>query len=494
MINLVKSACNGIALLSHFVFWDSYPEDEITEIFDIFTKTIQYLRLAKLPEASFVALASEVISSAVDEDTVKRFQADLLQIRKLTSNSDMAAELLEILKNCSSVLGGNEKAYPLLNSKISALSSSYVKQQFAVKLVAKDNYKDFIRNYVRTKNKQIVPYSDVLRYLDTLKVAHPYPVTFVGGMDEAGILYTVANKRIEGLPLKSILVMNSKYNPELDNSFVFSARAENAKSTTYFYTREYKLNSREQKFSAVKQLGVDIKKIRGAWLRILNTRAEGYEEAIILELIYQTQARVGSSSNKTLDKRTGKYLRTYGITTVRAQHVSLENGELQFRYPGKGAYKGDVIHYQTHTVYPEDDVSKLIILDISKRLSKLQPDDNLFSTNANKVRELFKNLGAGDYVSVHKLRTLKGTMIMTEKIKNHPFKGKRVSSTAITKWLREEALEVGIRLGHMSGEKYTPATAIAHYIDPAVLTKLFKELDVVIPKSFAKLSGNLLDD
>ena len=493
MSNLLKSACNGIALLSHYVFWDNLPEQDVQQSIELFSKTIQYLKLANLPYKSFTQLASEVISESVSEETVKSFIAEILQIRKLSNSSDTPAEVLEILKNCSSVLGGNGKAYALLNAKISVLSSSFVKQSFMLSLKS-ETYKDYIRNFVRSSGKSLANFNDVLNYLNTMGVEHYYPDTFIGKIDENGILHTTENKRIEGLPLKSTLVMNTKYDPISDSSYVFSARAENAKSNTYFYTREYKLHSRENKFSAVKQLGVDIKKIRSAWLRILKTRSEGYEEAIILELIYQTQARIGSSSNKTLDKRTGKYLRTYGITTVRAKHVVAKDGELSFEYPGKGAFKGDVIHYQKHTIFSEDEISKLIVSDITKRLGKLEPEQEVFTTSATSVRELFKALGAGDCVSVHKLRTLKGTMIMTEKIKNHPFKGKRVSSTAITKWLREEALDVGMRLGHMSGEKYTPATAIAHYIDPVVLTKLFKELDVPIPKAFAKLSGELIDD
>jgi DNA topoisomerase IB len=488
---LVRSAANGLALVANYIFWDGVSDAEIDSALDIFSKTTQYLKLAKLPTTGFITTTSELlILNCVSEEAVKQLQSDILAIRKQITNSDTSAEILEILKNISSVCGGNEKAYALLNTKLHILTNEFVKQSFTDKISSSD-IKTVVRNFVRTRGSALVDYSDMLKYLNTMGIEHKYPDTFIGFIDEAGIFYTSAKKRIEGIPLNSTLVMNKNYDPKADSSYVFSARAENAKSTTYFYTREYKLRSRKEKFTAVKQLGIDIKGIRGKWSRIIKTRSEGYEEAIILELIYQTQARIGSSSNMTLDKRTGKYLKTYGITTVRAKHLTVDGGVINFKYPGKGAFKGDVIHYQNHVITSEDPILAIVIKDLTARINKLSADDEVFSTSAPKVRELFKNLGASDYVNVHKLRTLKGTMMMTERIKNHPFKGKRVSSTSITKWLREEALEVGKQLGHMSGEKYTAATALAHYIDPQIMTRLFKELDCVIPKTLAKLSGEV---
>jgi DNA topoisomerase IB len=489
MSKLVHSASNGIILVSNYIFWDSIPEHDIECLIELLQKTTQYLRLAQLPYRSLLECAAELVcNNTVDDETVRAFQAEILLIRKSITNSETSAELLELLKNASSVAGGNGKAYALLNTKLHLITSDFVKIVFS-RHFSDTDVKSTIRNYVRASGSRLVPYDSVLQHLHKHNIEHKYPTAFVGFIDEAGIFYTIAKKRIEGVPLNSTLTMNKNYDPLLDNSYVFSAKTENAKSTTYYYTREYKLSARKNKFTAVKQLGLDIKSIRSKWSRIIKTLSEGYEEAVILELIYQTQARIGSRSNKTLDKRTGKYLRTYGITTVRAEHLEIVGDEIHFKYPGKGAFKGDVIHYQQHVITPSDPIMQIVINDISARLKKLSPDEEVFSTNADRVRELFKNLGASDYVSVHKLRTLKGTMMMTERIKNHPFKGKRVSSTAITKWLREEALQVGIQLGHMSGEKYTAATALAHYIDPTVMTKLFKELNCVIPKTLARLSG-----
>jgi hypothetical protein len=52
----------------------------------------------------------------------------------------------------------------------------------------------------------------------------------------------------------------------------------------------------------------------------------------------------------------------------------------------------------------------------------------------------------------------------------------------VEKLVKQEALKVGMLLGHMSGEKATSATAIKSYINPSMLVKFFADKQLRIPQ------------
>lgn len=478
--HLVKSATPGIVLVATGIFFDKLEDISILE------KTITFLKVGKYPYTALLNVASEIlIDGFASTEAVIAFRAEVNTIKKAIETADTNPILLELLRASTSLANGNPKALESINKNLVFLGNTTLNELYS-QLFPATNAKEAIRNYIRING--LTSLDTVIKYLELLGLEHTYPKGLPVLIDENGVLYTIAKKRIEGVPFKAEVKLNPNYDPIKDDSYIFQAKTENAKSFTYYYTTDYKVKGRENKFKAVKVLSTNIKSLRTDWTKIIMAKAPSREEAIVLEIIYQTQARIGSSSNATLDKRTGNYLRTYGITTILKKHVTVTDEGLYFEYPGKGAYKGDVIHYQKHNFVASDNVTKEIVKELSKRLKTLNDEDKVFQTNDTKVRALFQQLGAPEGVTVHKLRTLKGTMMMTEAIKNHPFKGK-TTSAKVTKWLRQEALEVGIQLGHMSGEKYTAATAVAHYISPQVMVKLYKDLDVVIPKTMAKLAG-----
>lgn len=511
-----KLALPGLTILAY----SSFFEIELTD---------NYIPYYKELLASFKRVALPSLSNVLEESWNNNISEDSLAssltmisalIKALKTDSTTNQSMIELLQHVVGVLKGDNKHYIALRDKISLLGKPEITSLFPIDVdVAKQaagvafieeydvgklkelreqkdpEYKKVLaaRKQIRTTTSDfikqfcrgiLVPYEVLYKAVEKEQLINSLPEGFEGYIDEFGSLYTVYKVKIDGFPANCKVVMNPQYSKQ-DSGYVFTAMSPLAKSSTYFYTLDYRKKAKQEKFNVVKKLSLEIGNLRSLWVKKLNIKDKQCEEAILLELIYQTQARIGTPTNATIDKRTGLPMRTYGMSTILLKHYTIESdGSITFSYPGKAAFKGDVIHYQTHKLYPVDTATIFVIDWLSTR-----KEEKVFSTTAAKVRSLLKELGAPEGATIHKLRTLKGTIMMKECIKQHPFKTEKTSVSAVNKWLKEQALEVGIKLGHMSGEKYTAATAIAHYIDPLAMLKLYKEARVVPPKTMLKLVG-----
>lgn len=519
-----KLALPGLVILARSSFFDSL--DDSTVAIKYITETQRSFSRLQLDYSSINRTIEELCFNCLSDETVSKTKKFISSfVKQLRGDATANQNVIELYNVVSGVFSGDSKHYATLRDKVSLLCIPELTALFPVRTditkqsaylgfvdgfdsetIAKlreekdPQYKaivyarkagktvvaDYIKQYCRASGKNTVYYSDLLSDIDSKQLQHSLPRGFSGYIDEFSQLYTVFGKKISGFPSNATVVMNPQYNAH-DDCYVFTARTEQAKSTTYFYTQDYKNSSKHNKFAVVEQLSKCIDTIRSKWLKKLTLKDPQFEEAMILELIYHTQARIGSTGNATLDKRTGKYLRTYGLSTILKKHYRVLEDCVEFEYPGKAAFKGDTIHLQHHKFYPDSKETRLIYDWLKKH--KGEEDARVFSTTAERVRQLLSDLGAPEGASVHKLRTLKGTLMMKERIKRHPFKTEKTSVTAVNKWLKEQALDVGIQLGHMSGEKYTASTAIAHYIDPVAMLRLYREARVAPPKTMLKLVG-----
>lgn len=521
-----KLALPGLAILARAAWYDSFDIDDSATKY--IAETLKSFKRIDTDSSAIKTVIEELSCSALSDDSVAAMRKTIAAlVKSLRSDPTANQNMIELYNVVSGVFAGDAKHFITLRDKISLLGipsitalfpvevdtskqadylqfvASFSSEQLAELREQKDvQYKavvsakragktvvaDYIKQYCRSAGKTFVDYAALYASVEAQQLSHTLPSGFEGFIDEFSQLYTRYGKKIAGFPSNATVEMNPQYSVA-DDCYVFTARSELARSTTYFYTQDYKNTSKQNKFSVVEKLSKCIDTIRSKWIRKLKESDPCFEEAAVLELIYHTQARIGSSGNATLDKRTGKYLRTYGMSTLLRKHVSIvDDSYVLFEYPGKAAYKGDVVHLQSHKFYPDSDSSKLLFKWLKKQSAKPE-DERLFSTTAERVRDLLKELGAPEGASVHKLRTLKGTLMMKERIKTHPFKQKKTSATAVNKWLKEQALGVGIQLGHMSGEKYTASTAIAHYIDPVAMLRLYREAGVAPPKTMLKLVG-----
>lgn len=520
-----KLALPGLVILSRASFFDSIDDSELT--IKHVSETLRSFNRLQLDYSVVKRAIEELYFSSLTDETVAAVRKFISALVKLLRGDATANQnIIELYNVVSGVFDGDSKHYTTLRNRVSVLGVPEITALFPVRVNTdtqrdyldfvsefdtetlaalkeedKTKYKavitarragksvvsDYIKQYCRASGKKVVYYRELLEDINSKNLVHSLPSGFEGYIDEFSTLYTLFGKKIAGFPSNAIVTMNPEYNAR-DNCFVFTARSDKAISTTYFYTQDYKNESKHTKFAVVEQLSKCIDTIRSKWLKKLKLKDPQFEEAMILELIYHTQARIGSSGNATLDKRTGKYLRTYGLSTILHKHYKLVDDIIEFEYPGKAAFKGDVVHLQHHKFYANTKETK-VILEWFKKHSKADENTRVFSTTAERVRQLLSDLGAPEGASVHKLRTLKGTLMMKERIKKHPFKSEKTSVTAVNKWLKEQALDVGIQLGHMSGEKYTASTAIAHYIDPIAMLRLYREARVAPPKTMLKLVG-----
>lgn len=520
-----KLALPGFVILAKSSFFDTIEDTDLT--YKHVTETIRSFTRLQLGNSAIKLLIDELYAEQVSDETIAAVRKLISSLVKmLRSDATANQNIIELYVVVSGVLSGDSKHYTTLRDKVSVLGIPEITALFPVSVdtsvqekhlsfvagfdaeqlaelrnqkdpkykaivyarkAGKTVVADYIKQYCRQSGKNVVDYATLLSAIDAKNLTHTLPRGFEGYIDEFSQLYTKYGKKIAGFPSNATVTMNSQYTSS-DDCYVFTARTDTAISTTYFYTQDYKNASKQSKFAVVEQLSKCIDTIRSKWLRKLTIKDPQFEEAAILELIYHTQARIGSMGNATLDKRTGKYLKTYGMSTILRKHYTVETDHIVFEYPGKAAFKGDTVHLQKHKFYPDSKESK-IVFEWLKKQKKEDSEGKLFKASAERVRDLLKDLGAPEGASVHKLRTLKGTLMMKERIKKHPFKQKKTSATAVNKWLKEQALDVGIQLGHMSGEKYTASTAIAHYIDPVAMLRLFREANIAPPKTMLKLVG-----
>ena len=520
-----KLALPGLVILAKASFFDSIDDSETT--IKYVNESLRSFARLQLDYSPLKCTIEELYFGALTDETVSSVRKFISAFVKQLRNDPTANQnIIELYNVVSGVFSGDSKHYTTLRDRVSVLGVPEITALFPVHVdintqkvhlafvstfdaetltklredkdpkyksvidarrAGKTVVSEYIKQYCRASGKNMVDYTLLLNDINSKQLTHSLPSDFDGYIDEFANLYTKYNKKIAGFPTNAVVIMNKAYNKN-DDCYVFTARTEQAKSTTYFYTQDYKNNSKQTKFAIVEQLSKCIDTIRSKWLKKLDLKNTQFEEAMILELIYHTQARIGSSTNATLDKRTGKYLRTYGLSTILHKHYKIVDDYVEFEYPGKAAFKGDVVHLQNHKFYANTKETKMIFDWLKKHANK---DENspVFSTTAERVRQLLSDLGAPEGASVHKLRTLKGTLMMKERIKKHPFNTNKTSVTAVNKWLKEQALDVGIQLGHMSGEKYTASTAIAHYIDPIAMLRLYREARVAPPKTMLKLVG-----
>lgn len=519
-----KLAIPGLAVLAHAVFTDKVSDESI--FLKYVVEAINCFKRLNISVDAFKACAEHALYETVTDDNVTAFRKTIAElVKQLRADYSANQNTIELIQNISGCLAGDNKHYIAVQDKISLLNKPEITKLFPIdvsvdrqknsiafvnefsseqlkdlkeqkdptyktvlqaKKAIRTTTSDFIRHFCREKGLY-VNYASLLKAIETEGLVHSLPRGFEGYINEFGILFTFAKKQIDGFPSDCDVIMNKNYDAKKDDTYVFTAKSPLAKNNTYFYTVEYRSKAKKAKFAVVKKLSSSIDKIRSQWCKHLDQKDSKFEAAAMLELIYQTQARIGSPGNATLDKRTQEYKRTFGMSTLLRKHYQVVDKAIVFKYPGKAAFKGDVIHLQTHEFIPTDKYSKIVFDWLAS--SKKEPDEKVFSVSGEKARDLLKDLGAPEGASVHKLRTLKGTLMMKERIKNHPFVNKQSTVTAVNKWLKEQALDVGIKLGHMSGEKYTASTAIAHYIDPVTMLKLYREANVAPPKTMLKLVG-----
>lgn len=358
------------------------------------------------------------------------------------------------------------------------------------------SWKDALVSYIRGTGKSLVPYTEVLKYLDAAGLVYRLPQGFTGMIDDQGRLFTNKGELIDGVPsaiTSPTVEMNPTYGPKAP--WVFKALKADDSPPTYFYTSAFKKNQADQKFEMVKGLEKKIPVARKKWfaeIKKFNPTKTGAVAAAVLETLYQTSGRIGTRGNTTS-----------GIGTLQVRHLLPQsNGDLKISYSGKDKVRNRHLLRKSH---PEQKWLIPILLSLAEGK---EPKEFVFTTSDQKfvgpaqVNRLFKALVGDQNATVHKLRTLRGTNIFNEEMAKvidalkpkvarlnakSPAQAERLAMATFAKI----AEKVGKTLNHVrrspEGEKVTGTTAIQSYIDPAPMIQFFRELGLRPPRQLERL-------
>jgi DNA topoisomerase IB len=183
-------------------------------------------------------------------------------------------------------------------------------------------------------------------------------------------------------------------------------------------------------------------------------------------------ARIGGLNNE----KDGKP--TYGLSTLQVRHANVNKGTLILSYDGK-----DGIH-QRHVIKPDTDEKKRIIAIVERlmrgkgRSDPLWTDPNGKRIDAGRFNAYLKSLKIP--ITAHKFRHIRGTLLMSDLIAKARI-AKDAPQNEVEAGVKKLATRVGELLGHKSGDKVTPATAIKAYIVPSVIAAFFKSRGLRVP-------------
>lgn len=408
--------------------------------------------------------------------------------------SDLEALVQKLVGRKDTVLALDEAP------KVKAINPEGYAEYLRLRRSFNQSWRDALVAFIRKSGHEKVDYDKALEYLKLNGIEHMMPTGFKGQIDDLSRLYTTKGVAIEGVPNAvtfPTVTMNPNYGKPDGGDWVFMARRVDGSPGPYFYTSNFKKGQAKAKFSKVAGLSTKIEGMRRKWLakvRQFNVSRPDDVAAVVLEILYEFAARVGSPGNGA------KGQSTYGVSTLLVKHVfSDASGNIVLRYKGKDGVA------TKHKLIKSDPVQKLLIQIITDLCSDKAPVERLFTyergskrvpINAAQINQLFKACGAPEGVTVHKIRTVNGTRIFTELMAEMLDKKMPRNEKEAMAIFTKIAEACGKRLNHIrttaSGDtKVTGATALASYVDPSVQILFWSTVNFRIPKYLEKYSESL---
>lgn len=349
--------------------------------------------------------------------------------------------------------------------------SAYLKEINAV--VKSETFK-----FVRNSGNSLVPIAELQDYLTKKKIVNNLPIGFVGGqIDEAGNMYTKEGRQLDKKAY-GVITPNPKYNPETDDTYVFTTKGFDGGAVRY-RTLEFLGGNKAKRHLLVKDFFKNESQSRKRWLSdLLKAGSKEQTMAAMVEIMHQTASRIGGKDNATKGKP------TYGLTTLQVQHVTITPSVIAFDYAGK---KDAEQHHEYKIKTAE---GKKILAIIKKLIEGKEPTDLVYTfKDKGKVKPITRDMvnkylkSIGLEVTAHKFRHLMGTKITIGVLGQSPFKATANPKQAVVeRWVKDELTKVGEMLHHKTGAKVTSSTAIKSYIDPDILAEFFNDLKLRVPK------------
>ena len=486
----------------------SIPKDEKT----IFTKALRYIKdgkystasakkavgkLAYLLSAKLGKVFDELVHGNADEDgiTIKKDSVDGLYSTLRTAVADITGTAgltltTEQLRNAKGDKALSKSARSYTEAK------KAITEKFTVVLRNLTSEKPMDADKLRIKMKSL---GFVDRRFPTSKQGFKGMVGFFEG--KMALFSNEGRRLSSGIPAEAKIKMNPKYNPEEDNAYILKYTAPNAHTETRIYTQSKRAANTAKKFEAVDVGMADVKKWVRTWKK--NTADKNLMisvPATAAYILYLTGARVGTSQ-KNQAVKTG--IQSFGITTLRKEHVDITASRIRFRYIGKKGMR------QEHIIKTTDQVTKRLAKNLTKLLKGKEDGDLVFSftrptsrngaeqrLNTAFFRSYLKSTGMS--IKPHSLRHIRGTSLVVDLLKKKKFSPSKAATTLSKKQKEAEAfmkekilIPAAKLLGHKSISKgvETPAwsTTIQSYLKIDVVEKWFTQNQLQTPTWVTKV-------
>jgi len=457
---------------------------------DLFKALGLYLRtdsppaLAKLSKLALSATHDSWVAQKLAKDEVPKQDDSKLRylVRKLTGRDDTKLTMDEAVRT----KGRFPKMY---------------KEYLALRRQHTQSWKDALQTYVSQSGARLVPMKQWEQFAKANGIETTLPTGFDGLIDDLGRFYTRDHRLIDGVPNTTTfpsVIMNKNYGKVNGGDWYFMAVRADGNAGPYFYTVDYKKSQREKKFEKVKDFSKVLETMHKKWFaKVKNFDPTDPKSvaATILEILYLYSARIGGRGNAANGEP------TFGISTLLVKHIYPQsNGDIFIRYPGKDGVA------TKHILRINDPIQKFIINNLMHLIQDKKPRDPVFTVekgnrqvpiNSAQVNGYFSSLGAPDGVTVHKLRTRRGTQIAREWVDRQMEKGPRSqpkNPKAALELLKQMATKVGKELNHVRRnaagvQSITPSTALQNYIDPTLCKEIYDFWGIRYPPFLEKLLG-----
>jgi hypothetical protein len=335
-------------------------------------------------------------------------------------------------------------------------------------------FKATLSNYIRSLGVDKVDYQQVYKYIVGQGFTHSLVPGFTGLIDDKGNWYTKDGQLIGGVPNLSTythVVMNHGKDPEAN--WVFKALKPDGEYA-YCYTANFRRSQSSAKYEHVAELMQNIGEIQAVWrakIKKFNIADKMCVSAVVLEILYTYAARIGSAPGR-------------GVGTLLIKNTSITQAGVNLAYIGKDSIP------TKHIIRSADSPEHALLVKALKLLiGDKKPSMFLFTTNNNgrlarvspsDVNKAFHEFGAPESVTVHKLRTCRGTTLFKQLIDTDQ-QTRRPPTTekdALQRY-KDMTAKVGELLNHKRGvgtdkEKVTGTTASLSYIDGDLQIELFE--------------------
>lgn len=237
------------------------------------------------------------------------------------------------------------------------------------------------------------------------------------------------------------------------NGHIQATGIDEAGRKQYRYHERWQERASQRKFEAVRRFARALPKLRRAVKRDLELEGMPRERALAcaVRLLDRGFFRIGGEEYAEENE-------SYGIATVRREHVTVSDGEAVFDFPAKSGQR---------RVQSIRDPEALAAIEAMRR-RRGGPEDLLAFKEGRRWRDV-RSTDVNDYIRQHAgeefsakdFRTWNGTVLAAVALAGDPPQGRPARERAI----REAVAEVAELLGN------TPAVCRASYIDPRLLDR-----------------------